>query len=237
MRQLQIVLAILVFSSTAQAQLIKNCATCLSKNIKPEQIENLSIDELRFLSNDLYARKGYRFKTGDIDSYYSNMNWYRSLDNNDKIVLITIEKQNIQMFQQKIAALKAERDKLINELKAFKSFVLSNDKTILKNRYSFSTQNEQYKNITEALTKINLEDMNWSKNRGLYSVTIDNGDYVMAYELKIDKNNITIQYSSRGGTEIGESIYPSEFSDEYSFWWEFEWQKDKLKFIKMNVAG
>lgn len=237
MKQLQIGLVIFLFSNIAQAQMIKDCATCLSNNIKQEQIENLSIDELRFLTNDLYARRGYKFKRGDIDNYYSDKKWYKPVGNNDKIVYTTIETQNLQLFQQRTAVLKANRDKLINDLKIFKTVVLASDKTTLKNKYSFSIQNEQNKNIAEALTKINLDDVNWSKNKGLYSVIIDNGDYVMAYELKIENRHVTVQYSSRGSSEINETLYPSEFSDEYSFWWEFEWKNDTLKFLKMNAAG
>lgn len=236
MKQLQILLVVFIFSSTAQSQSIKDCATCLSKNIKEEQIADLSIDELRFLSNDLYARKGYKFKSNDIDSYYSNKTWYKALDNNNKIVYSAIEKQNIEMFQQRTVVLKAERDKLISELKSFKTAILANDKTALKNKYSFSTQNHQYKNITEALTKINLDDVNWLKNKALYSVIVDNGDYVMAYELKIEKGRVIVQYASRGGSEIGDNMYPRE-SDEYSYWWEFEWKNDTLEFIKMSAAG
>jgi len=237
MKQLQLILLVILFANTAQSQAIKDCETCFSKTIKQEQIKNLSIDELRFLTNDLYARKGYKFKSGEIDSYYSDKKWYKPINGNEKIVYNTIEQQNLQLFKQRTTELKTNRDKLMNELKIFKATILANDKVTLKNKYSFTTENEQYKNITEALTKLNLEDVNWSKNKGLYCVTIDNGDYVMAYELKIEKNHVTVQYSSRGGSDIAESLYPSEFSDEFSFWWEFEWKNDTLKFIKMNVAG
>jgi len=237
MKQLQLIFLIITFANTVQSQTIKDCASCLSKTIKQEQIENLSIDELRFLTNDLYARKGYKFKSGEIDNYYSNKKWYKAINDNEKIVYNTIEQQNLQFFKQRTAELKTDRDKLMNELKIFKATILANDKITLKSKYSFTTENEQYKNITEALKKINLEDVNWSKNKGLYSVTIDNGDYVMTYELKIEKNHVTVQYSSIGGSDIAESLYPSEFSDEFSFWWEFEWKNDALKFIKMNVAG
>ena len=41
---------------------LKDCATCATQVIDEEQISKLSIDELRFLTNDLYARKGYKFK-------------------------------------------------------------------------------------------------------------------------------------------------------------------------------
>ena len=237
MKQLQLIFLIITFANTVQSQTIKDCASCLSKTIKQEQIENLSIDELRFLTNDLYARKGYKFKSGEIDNYYSNKKWYEAINDNEKIVYNTIEQQNLQLFKQRTAELKADRDQLMNELKIFKAALIANDKIALKNKYSFTTQNEQYKNITEALTKINLDDVNWLKHAGLYTIIIDNGDYVMAYELKIEKHHITVQYSSRGGSDIGESLYPSEFSDEFSFWWEFEWKNDALKFIKMNVAG
>ena len=45
---------------------LKDCATCSTQVIKEQQISKLSIDKLRFLTNDLYARKGYKFKDYEI---------------------------------------------------------------------------------------------------------------------------------------------------------------------------
>ena len=50
---------------------LKDCATCSTQVIKEQQISKLSIDELRFLTNDLYARKGYKFKDYEISNYFN----------------------------------------------------------------------------------------------------------------------------------------------------------------------
>ena len=66
-----IYLILIVFNLNATDQTLKDCSTCLVQIMQPEQIENLSIDEIQYLANDLIARKGYNFKRGDIDFYYS----------------------------------------------------------------------------------------------------------------------------------------------------------------------
>ena len=56
---------------------LKDCATCSTQVIKEQQISKLSIDELRFLTNDLYARKGYKFKDYEISNYFNEKPWYK----------------------------------------------------------------------------------------------------------------------------------------------------------------
>jgi hypothetical protein len=55
-------LILLTFSIQSFGQTLKNCSICSNQIIKNEQLKNLSIDELRFLTNDLFARKGYKLK-------------------------------------------------------------------------------------------------------------------------------------------------------------------------------
>lgn len=222
-------------------QTLKDCSTCSSQIIKTEQIKNLSIDEIRFMTNDLFARKGHKFKSADVDNYYSNKVWYKAVSDNNKIVFNDVEKQNIKLFQDKTTEIKKEREQLITELKNFKSVLLANDKSKLYTNYGYSTidkeYNDQCKYLTEALTKINLDDVNWSFNIGMNKVTVDNGDLVMNYEIRISPDGFSINYGNQGGSEIGKQLYPNDQITEFSFWWEFEWQNNKIKFIKMNMAG
>ena len=60
---------------------LKDCATCSTQVIKEQQISKLSIDELRFLTNDLYARKGYKFKDYEISNYFNEKPWYKPVIN------------------------------------------------------------------------------------------------------------------------------------------------------------
>ena len=48
---------------------LKDYATCAFQVIKEQKISKLSIDELLSLTNDLYARKGYKFKGYEISNY------------------------------------------------------------------------------------------------------------------------------------------------------------------------
>ena len=81
-------LMIVLFSLNATAQL-KDCATCATQVIDEEQISKLSIDELRFLTNDLYARKGYKFKDYEISNYFNEKPWYKPVSDNNKTKINT----------------------------------------------------------------------------------------------------------------------------------------------------
>lgn len=231
----------LIFYIQSFGQMLKKRSICSSQIIKNEQIKNLSIDELRFLTNDLFARKGYKFKNADVDNYYSNFNWYKPVSDNEKIVYNAIEKQNIKLFQDKILDIKKEREKLITELKYFKSVLLANDKSTLSEKYNYFITDKEYKEqytyLKEAFTKINFDDINWSFNGSMYSITVDNGDSVMNYEIKINPNRFEVKYSGQGGSTISKQLYPNGYTDEFSYWWEFEWKNDKIKYLKMNMAG
>ena len=238
----KIIFILLIFSCfKSNAQTLKDCSNCSTQFVKPEQINGLSIEEIRFLTNDLYARKGYKFKSADVDNYYSDKVWYKAVPDNNKIVFNDIEKQNIKLFQEKTTEIKKEREELITELKNFKSVLLANDKSKLYTNYGYSTidkeYNDQYKYLTEALSKINLDDVNWSFDIGMYKVTVDNGDFVMNYEIRISPNGFSVNYGNQGGSEIGKQLYPNDQITEFSFWWEFEWKNNKIKFLKMNMAG
>ncbi len=231
----------LTFSVQIFGQTLENCSTCSTQIIKEEQIKNASIDDFRFLTNDLYARKGYKFKSSDIDSYYSDKVWYKPVTDNNKIVYNAIEKQNIKLFQDKTLAIKRERESLIAELKNFKTSLLTNDTSMLSSKYGYSTTDKdydkQYIYLKEAFSKINLDDINWSFDRGLYKATIDNGDIVMNYEIWINPDGFVIRYGNQGGTEIGKQLYPNDWITEFTFWWDFEWKNNKIKFVKINMAG
>lgn len=235
------ILILQIFFIQSFGQTLKDCSTCSTQVIKSEQIKNLSIDEIRFMTNDLFARKGYKFKSADVDNYYSDKVWYKAVSDNSKIIFNDIEKQNIKLFQDKTTEIKKEREELITELKNFKSVLLAKDKSKLYTNYGYSTidkeYNDQYKYLMEALTKINLDDVNWSFDIGMYKVTVDNGDFVMNYEIRISPDGFSVKYGNQGGSEIAKQLYPNDQITEFSFGWEFEWRNNKIKFLKINMAG
>lgn len=236
-RTILILFVILSINTTAQS--LNDCSNCSTQIIRLEQIKGLSIDEIRFLTNDLFARKGHKFQASDIDLYYSEKSWYKPVTDNSKIVYNSIEKQNIKLFQDRTFELKTDREKLISAIKKFKATILTNNKTILMEKFNFPSYDnkEIYNYISATLQRIDINDINWAKNKGLYKVTVDNGDIVMVYEISINKNKISIQYTNQGGTDFGEILYPSDQITEFNYYWTFEWKNDKLKFIEMIVAG
>lgn len=222
--------------SQANAQSLVDCSDCSKKMVTSTEIKALSIDDIRFLTNDLFARKGYKFTSTDVDNYYSEKVWYKPVSDNNTIIYNEIEKQNIKLFQDRTTEIKKERALLITELLHFKAAVLKDDHATLsaKYGYSYTDQNEYLK---KALEKINFDDVHWSFDRGLYKVTVDNGETVMNYEFSIHSNRFNVQYGNQGGTEIGKQIYPNDHITEFSFWWEFEWKNNKIKFLKVDMAG
>ena len=229
-------LLFILFAFKASAQTLKDCATCATKALKAEQINSLSIDELRFLTNDLMARKGYQFKSGSINSYFSDQPWYKPKVNN-KIVYNTVEKQNIKVLQQRTNALEAQRKSLIDAVKNFKATVLANDQQALKSKYGYVAKKDQVKYLKESLKKINLDDINWFKTSGLHSVDVDNGDVVLNHEIRISQNTVSVKYGNRGGSKIGGNLYPSQYHIEFSLSWEFSWKNGKLTFVKVIDVG
>lgn len=64
------------------AQDLQDFFNCSEKIIQQEQIQNLTIDDLRFLNNNLYARKRYKFSSPNIEHYYTQFDWYKPVKDN-----------------------------------------------------------------------------------------------------------------------------------------------------------
>ncbi|WP_300977752.1 YARHG domain-containing protein [Flavobacterium sp.] len=230
---------LLIFSCLSSgAQTAIDCANCSVQIVKREQIKGLSIDEIQFLTNDLVARKGYKFKSGVIEFYYSNKVWYKPMENNDKIIYNEIEKRNIKTFQDKIIELKEDRENLLSKLKAFKVSMLREDKEFLKSEFGFSKQSEVNKLLLEVLNRINLDKVNWFKKYGHYQLKEDNLTETISYKIIINDNQVSFVYNYDSGSEdVEENMYSSDFDEEFTHFWEFEWKKDELKFLKFYSAG
>ncbi|MEN3322687.1 YARHG domain-containing protein [Mariniflexile soesokkakense] len=69
----------------------------------------LSIDELlkmtkrdlNIMRNEIFARYGYKFKSGgEMDNYFKNQDWYSGQNDNINDFLTELEKENIKLIQQ-----------------------------------------------------------------------------------------------------------------------------------------
>ena len=247
MKKILFILFIL-FCITGTSQTLNDCSTCSTNIIKSEQIMDLSIDEIRYLTNDLFARKGYKFKSALIDYHFSTKEWYHRIDDNAKIEYNETEKQNIKLFQDRTTELKLDREKLLAELKAFKSAFLQKDKELLKSRFNYTIEkdfedndyflHENFKYFSEVLNRLELEQINWFKHQGHYKVIVDNLSETIGYEISIKGNEIYFKYDyDMGSEEVTDDLYLSDYYVEFSHFWSFEWKNGKLKFIKYDMAG
>jgi len=79
----------------------------------------LTPHELRILRNIYYARKGYRFKSKELEVFFSNNYSYKARYKIEEIQLTEMEKQNIKLIK------KVELDKK-NEIIEYDSYLLYN---------------------------------------------------------------------------------------------------------------
>ncbi|ASF44025.1 YARHG domain-containing protein [Capnocytophaga endodontalis] len=228
-------LSIVLFSLNATAQL-KDCTTCATQVIKGQQISELSIDELRFLTNDLYARKGYKFKDYEISNYFNEKSWYKPVSDNSKVKLNAVEEQNVKLFQERTAILKADREKLLEALRSLKAAILKGNSPIPKGNY-----NEYF---SKTIAKIDIDDIHWIKNQGYYSIKVDNFKGSNKYSISIEGNEIEIVWFEDGYSEKVSEDKIKEVYDigeyeviESATYWRFKWKNQKLVFIESGVAG
>ena len=61
-------------------------------------------EELRLLRNKILAYHGFYFRSKDLQEYFSKVDWYMPVDDNDAIKLNIIEQTNIQLIKSEEAA-------------------------------------------------------------------------------------------------------------------------------------
>lgn len=64
-----------------------------------EDIKSLNIKELRIARNEIFARKGYIFKSKDLNQYFRKQTWYHAMYENVNNQLNLIEKLNVQYLK------------------------------------------------------------------------------------------------------------------------------------------
>ena len=65
------------------------------REVRRDEIKTFSLDELGFLRNEFYARKGYIFKTDKMKSYFSKQAWYMPEVDDLKGLLSDVELKNV----------------------------------------------------------------------------------------------------------------------------------------------
>ncbi len=243
MRIISLIL-LLFFSIQSFGQTLKDCSTCSTQIIKAEQIKSLSIDEIRLITNEIFARNGYQFENSRFQNFFEEKSWYKSKNDNKSVVFNEIEKKNIKLFQDKTKELKNNQQELVNQLKILKNLILNDKKKELETKFGYYDEDrvleDELKSIKEVLNKINLDDINYYKSNGLNSTMTDNGFVKIVYEISIENENVNLYFNYMENSKIIKDF--DEFTDyhseyEYMYNWQFEFKNNKLKFIKINIAG
>ena len=82
----------------------------VGRRIKRDELINFSKDELGYLRNEFYARKGYIFKTAKMKNYFSKQDWYRGTQNSLEGLLSDNELKNIFYIKAMEAEIKLEKN-------------------------------------------------------------------------------------------------------------------------------
>jgi len=67
--------------------------------LSSEDLNHYSIDELRLIRNEIYARYGYIFKSKDLESHFKSKKWYKPGRENVDDYLSGIEESNIRLIK------------------------------------------------------------------------------------------------------------------------------------------
>ncbi|MHC8950593.1 YARHG domain-containing protein [Sphingobacterium hungaricum] len=234
------VILFILFAPYCQAQSLKDCSSCSTEIIKPAQLIGSSIDEIRMLTNEIFAKNGHQFENPRIQEFFEQDPNYKSLGDNNKVTFNAIEKQNIKFFQETTKSLKATRQELTAQLEKFKCNVLGDELDMLKNSFNFSYEEGEQHYLKDVVSRLDLDDINYYKNTGLQKVLVDNGFVKIVYELRIENNQIHLTYNHMAHSEIIKDF--DEFTDyhsenEFTYNWQFEFVNNKLKFVRFVVAG
>jgi hypothetical protein len=75
-------------------------------------LKNLSMNDLRMMRNEFWARRGRKFTTPGFKQMFEWRDWYKPAKDQSKVQLNDIEQQNVKLLEREEAKL---RDKITNE--------------------------------------------------------------------------------------------------------------------------
>lgn len=128
---------------------------------------------------------------------------------------------------------------MISEIKSLKQYVLADNAPELSRRFKYIKTKDDFQYLQKALEKISVGDMHWFKHKAKYELTIDDGNYTCVYSIDIDGNKVQIQYNHQGVSKIDKynTLYPTDYNNEFAYSWNFEFDGTSLRYIKVDVAG
>jgi len=103
-KSIYLILSIIFFlascNSKKENQKLENILNTDSLTVfTKSELKSKSLEELRLIRNEIYARKGYIFKSEDLQNHFENKEWYVPKEN-EKITLSENEKNNVDLIKQ-----------------------------------------------------------------------------------------------------------------------------------------
>ncbi|NRD20053.1 YARHG domain-containing protein [Winogradskyella eckloniae] len=251
MKNFLLLFIVILITQTSFSQ-INDCSECDTTRYVEQDIEHLSLLELKIMRNEIFARHQYVFNDDRISDYFlENYTWYQpdfSAKNN--IELNAIEKQNVSLFLKLENQKEAIKNTTIAQLKAMKEALINNDTLVVNALFQKEFEgtsklyiNETKTELKDILSVIDLEDVNWYNENGLYKVTTDNGLFENETSLSIKSDTVILRYTVKGHSELFNEhtafSYGSAFNseNEYMAWYTFKIINQKLVFISYQAAG
>ena len=236
-------IALLAASLVINAQGINDCSTCGTVLLKAQDIDTLSVDELRLLTNEIYAHRGYKFSNERLQDYFQSFEWYKPLADNSQVKLSNIEEKNSKLLTDRRKVREDERQIILTYFKGLKQLAAANNDTEL-NKLFINLEDRQMASLDEmkrTLLRIDFDDVHWFKNKGLYSVEVDNGYVKIVYSFSLNNEGIVLAYNYMAHSDIMED-FDTMFSDymsegEYAVWWVFSLVNGKVVLTKVDGAG
>jgi len=236
--------ALLVFKINGQP--INDCSICSKQLLNADQLKNKSLEELVLLRNEIYARNGYVFNNYSFGYYFENQKWYQPASSNDEIQLSDIEQKNVALLKSLENKIQNRRNIAISDLKRLKTALNENDKQIINEFVgNIMIITEDYwaiEYLKKAMNHINLDDIHWNKNKGFYSVSIDNGFGIFKCEIIFKNDYLMIEVRNYGFSEIFEGFEytpqsPFMITNEFFMWWKFAITDKGIVLKDVNGAG
>ena len=103
------------FSEKEYSNEVRLFTNTSEKLLSKSELLNLTLDELAIMRNEIFASKGYIFKTNRYKSYFAEQKWYDPKYENVENNLTEIEQANIKLIK-KVEQLVEENEKENNEL-------------------------------------------------------------------------------------------------------------------------
>ena len=232
MKRISIVLILFFVFINTSAQIRFNLD---KERLSEHRLTLICDDELSWLRNEIYARHGYVFSNKEIQNHFSSCEWYTPATNNASIKLSQIEQANVGFLKKE----EEKRKTRTNSIRAYFKTLKTNKSEL--NKIDTFAGDDLTPLLLKTLQSLDMDNMEFCGKKGLYQVTIDNGQSIKAYFLSVENNEIKLGYSAQGGS----SILPQEndsdedmISDESAQWWEFSINdNNQIKFIQICGAG